>query len=119
MVKVNQGPTASPTYGAHLNVWVKALLTPLFPVALCVEVQLIGAWLYLAWCQEPRTATIQVCVAGKRQVVRRVKKPPSLAFLICMPTSADDSHSLTEGARADGAGGQFLRIPPRCPFRKS
>lgn len=62
---MNQGPTASPTYGTHLNIWIKALLTPLFPVALRVEGQLIGAWLHLAWCQEPRTTTVQVCVTMK------------------------------------------------------
>lgn len=67
VVKMNQGPTASPTYGTHLYIWVKALLTPLFPITLCIEEQLIGAWLYLAWCQEPRTSTIQVCVAVKRR----------------------------------------------------
>lgn len=84
VVKVSQGPAAPPIHGPHLYIRVKALLTPLLPVALRVEEQLVGAWFYLAWCQEPRTAAIQVCVAGKRRR-EELRNHPPLAFLLHEP----------------------------------
>lgn len=98
VVKVSQGPAAPPIHGPHLYIRVKALLTPLLPVALCVEGQFIGAWFYFAWCQETGTATIQVCVAGKRQREELRSRPP-LAFLLHKPMTSDDPRSGTQGAQ--------------------